>query len=595
MVKATEVIKESVARQDMKTSLDSMRYAECLVKYGYIILGQNKMEELLRMLMPTIDQLKQQVNHPEYGKRYTQDLLKCYDQLMCAQYFLGMKEDTKKTCEELFQGDMELMRQYGSSQVKFQIAVDLDHMAAIFLTYKDYAGAEKYVRCLDSLANEMIKSPDTNEAYKDEFTAMRSIRLAMYELGMGHRAEAEKYMAEYRKTNYSKKAAGPLEVAEYLLLAGRYAEAADIYPYLYKYLADVGSNFDFNLAPQFCEMFKANYMAGRRDSALTVAKYVFDRLDSMIIADRQSNATEMATVYETQKKDAEIAKQQIELTQQRVLGLIIAIVLLTVFFVVYTLHRKRAAKKLADMKAAQERIESELRIARDIQMSMVPSVFPEREGLDMFAQMTPAKEVGGDMYGYVLLGDKLYFAVGDVSGKGVPASLFMAQTTRLFRTLAAQGMMPAEICTRMNNALNEDNEQGMFVTMFLGLLDLQTGHLNFCNAGHNPPIIGGGDNQGDFLEMQANAPIGLFPDLEYQGEEIDSVKGRALFIYTDGLNEAENPQQEQFGDERLLSILRDTHFDSAQQVIESLKAEIENHRKGAEPNDDLTMMCIRVN
>ena len=371
----------------------------------------------------------------------------------------------------------------------------------------------------------MIKSPDTNEAYKDEFTAMRSIRLAMYELGMGHRAEAEKYMAEYRKTNYSKKAAGPLEVAEYLLLAGRYAEAADIYPYLYKYLADVGSNFDFNLAPQFCEMFKANYMAGRRDSALAVAKYVFDRLDSMIIADRQSNATEMATVYETQKKDAEIAKQQIELTQQRVLGLIIAIVLLTVFFVVYTLHRKRAAKKLADMKAAQERIESELRIARDIQMSM----------------------------------------------------------------------MPAEICTRMNNALNEDNEQGMFVTMFLGLLDLQTGHLNFCNAGHNPPIIGGGDNQGDFLEMQANAPIGLFPDLEYQGEEIDSVKGRALFIYTDGLNEAENPQQEQFGDERLLSILRNTHFDSAQQVIESLKAEIENHRKGAEPNDDLTMMCIRVN
>ena len=277
------------------------------------------------------------------------------------------------------------------------------------------------------------------------------------------------------------------------------------------------------------------------------------------------------------------------------MGLIITIVLLTVFFVIYTLFRRRAARRMAEMKAAQERIESELRIARDIQMSMVPSIFPEREGLDMFAQMTPAKEVGGDMYGYVLLGDKLYFAVGDVSGKGVPASLFMAQATRLFRTLAAQGMMPAEICTRMNNALNEDNEQGMFVTMFLGLLDLQTGHLSFCNAGHNPPIVGGGDNRGDFLEMQPNAPIGLFPDLEYEGEEIESVKGRALFIYTDGLNEAENPQQEQFGDERLLSILRNTHFDSAKQVIESLKEEIENHRKGAEPNDDLTMMCIRVN
>jgi sigma-B regulation protein RsbU (phosphoserine phosphatase) len=94
--------------------------------------------------------------------------------------------------------------------------------------------------------------------------------------------------------------------------------------------------------------------------------------------------------------------------------------------------------------------------------------------------------------------------------------------------------------------------------------------------------------------MQSNAPIGLFPGLEFEGEEIETVKGRALFIYTDGLNEAENPQQEQFGDDRLLSILRNTHFDSAQQVIESLKAEVENHRNGADPNDDLTMMCLRV-
>ena len=247
------------------------------------------------------------------------------------------------------------------------------------------------------------------------------------------------------------------------------------------------------------------------------------------------------------------------------------------------------------MKAAQERIESELRIARDIQMSMVPSQFPDYEGLDMFASMTPAKEVGGDLYGYVLIGDKLYFALGDVSGKGVPASLFMAQATRLFRTLAAQQMMPAEICTRMNDALSgDDNETSMFVTFFLGLIDLTTGHLDFCNAGHNPPVIGGGEHHGDFLDMIPNAPIGLWPGLEYEGEEIDSIKGRPMFIYTDGLNEAENRQQEQFGDDRLLDILRTTHFDSAQQVIDTLKTEVERHRNGAEPNDDLTMMCIRV-
>ncbi len=209
--------------------------------------------------------------------------------------------------------------------------------------------------------------------------------------------------------------------------------------------------------------------------------------------------------------------------------------------------------------------------------------------------MTPAKEVGGDLYDYVMQGDKLYFALGDVSGKGVPASLFMAQATRLFMTLAKQGMMPAEICTRMNDALSgEDNESGMFVTLFLGLVDLTTGHLDFCNAGHNPPIIGGGENHGDFLDMLPNAPIGLWPELEYEGEGIDTIKGRPLFIYTDGLNEAENRQQEQFGDDRLIDILRNTHFDSARQVIETLAEEVSRHRNGAEPNDDLTMMCIRI-
>ena len=469
-----KILKEALTHQDMKTDLDSLRYTECMVKYGYILLGQNKMEEILRMLTPTTEQMKQKVKHPEYGNSYMASLLKCYDQLMCTQFYLGMKEEMKHTCEELYQGHMERIKQDSSIAAKFQFACDLDHIAEVLNTNKDYATAEKYVRCLDSLCIDLERRPETNEAYKDELKAMRSMARSKYELGIGNRVEADKAFAEFLKTDYSKKGVAPFNIAGYLLQAGRYDEAADKYALLDRYLSNVGADFDFNFAPQFCEKFKANYLAGRRDSALAVAKRVFDCLDSLITADRQSNAIEMATVYETQKKDAEIAKQQIALTQQRVIGLIIAIILLTVFFIIYTLIRKRAAKKLADMKAAQERIESELRIARDIQMSMVPHEFPQREGLDMFASMTPAKEVGGDLYGYEIIGDKLYFCVGDVSGKGVPASLFMAQVTRLFQTMARQGLMPADICSQMNDALSgKDNEEGMFVTFWLGLLDIQ--------------------------------------------------------------------------------------------------------------------------
>lgn len=255
----------------------------------------------------------------------------------------------------------------------------------------------------------------------------------------------------------------------------------------------------------------------------------------------------------------------------------------------------RYIEELKDTTAQKASIESELNVANSIQMSMLPNVFPDREGLDMYASMTPAKEVGGDLYGYLLKDDNLYFCLGDVSGKGVPASLFMAQVTRLFRTLANQQLSPSDICTHMNDALSGDeNPTNMFVTLFVGMVDLTSGHLSFCNAGHNPPVIGGGEHHGDFLEMKPNFPIGVLPGLEFEGEEIESIKGRALFIYTDGLNEAENREHEQFGDERLLDILRNTHFDTARQVIETLAAEVEKHRDGADPNDDLTMMCLRI-
>ncbi len=282
-------------------------------------------------------------------------------------------------------------------------------------------------------------------------------------------------------------------------------------------------------------IYKAYMKMGRWKEALdTMHLYVFAR-DS-IRTDETRKQIEMSSL-ELEAARAENEAQTLRMEKQQLTfgGVAVGVLALVIFFGLYLWSRHRAAMRLAEVKAEQERIQSELRIARDIQMSMVPAVFPKLEGLDMSAFMNPAKEVGGDLYGYLLQGDKLYFAVGDVSGKGVPASLFMAQATRLFQTLAKQGMMPAEICTRMNDALaGDDNVNGMFITFWLGLVDLKTGHLNYCNAGHNPPVIGGGDSHGDFLDMIPNAPIGLWPELVYEGEEIDTIKNvRCSSIPTD--------------------------------------------------------------
>ena len=302
-------------------------------------------------------------------------------------------------------------------------------------------------------------------------------------------------------------------------------------------------------------------------------------------------------------------EQNKEKTERITLWTAIGVGLLVITFLSFYLYRRSrhmkalttaydkletAYEQLEQTTAAKERIESELRIAREIQMSMVPHEFPERSDLDLYASMTPAKEVGGDLYDYLLEDDILYFCLDDVSGKGVPASLFMAQAIRLFRALAKQHQMPAYIATRLNEELTEKNDNGMFVTMFIGQLNLITGLFHFCNAGHNPPVIGGDEQHGSFLEMESNAPIGLWPGLEFIGEEIESIKGRPLFIYSDGLNEAENDKQEQFGDDRMLNILRHTEFRNARHVVELMETEVKRHRHGADANDDLTIMCIRA-
>ena len=346
---------------------------------------------------------------------------------------------------------------------------------------------------------------------------------------------------------------------------------------------------------------------GNYEQTAALYKDLYQTIDSINRADTKSQLTEMNTIFEVNDLKMKQEREQFRLMMIIVGIIVLALVVFIVFRTIAARHLKKAHQKLQETHeelltaydqleettTAKERIESDLRIARNIQMGMVPHVFPDRKDLDLYASMTPAKEVGGDLYGYLLSDDKLYFCLGDVSGKGVPASLFMAQATRLFRTLAAQQLMPAQIATQINEALSgEDNETNMFVTMFIGLLDLTSGHLDFCNAGHNPPVLLR-NGKPEFIKMVPNVPIGLMQGLDFIGETIDDITDCPFFVYTDGLNEAENRQFEQFSDERLLDILEQTPFESCQQTIELLRDEVERHRDGAEPNDDLTMLCVR--
>lgn len=249
--------------------------------------------------------------------------------------------------------------------------------------------------------------------------------------------------------------------------------------------------------------------------------------------------------------------------------------------------------ELTESTAKRERIEGELHIARTIQMGMVPSVFPpfpDRKDIDLYSIIRPAKEVGGDLYDYFIQDEKLYFCIGDVSGKGVPASLLMAVACNQFRLLAKQGLLPAEIARQINDSLSESNEQLMFVTLFIGRLDLQSGRLEFCNCGHNPPVILASTPH--FMECLPNTPIGVCFGWEFEGQVLENFRNTPLLLYTDGLNEAENEQHEEFGNDRLLTVLSTHPFTEAKDLVDTLLAAVADHVGNAEASDDLTLVCL---
>lgn len=245
--------------------------------------------------------------------------------------------------------------------------------------------------------------------------------------------------------------------------------------------------------------------------------------------------------------------------------------------------------------SAKERFESELNIARQIQMHMVPGNFPCNAGFDLYAMIQPAKEVGGDLYDFFVKDRKLLFTIGDVSGKGVPASLFMAITRSAFRFIAGLDLPIDEIVSNINNSVSNGNDTGMFVTMFAACLDLDTGEMEYCNAGHNRIVVKNPDGSARFLDQTANLAIGVFDGFRFKRQQTTVGKGSRLILYTDGVTEAEAADKSQFGDQALLSWAQNLPADmKSKDATDDLLANVKKFTGGNEQNDDITIMVIGV-
>ena len=253
--------------------------------------------------------------------------------------------------------------------------------------------------------------------------------------------------------------------------------------------------------------------------------------------------------------------------------------------------------ELQQTTAQKASIESDLRIASGIQMGMLPEKFPTKADCDdvqLYASLTPAKEVGGDLFDFYFRDEKLFFCIGDVSGKGVPASLFMAVTRSVFRTVSARESMPDRIMVSVNKTIADMNKNHMFVTLFIGVLDLPTGRLHYCNAGHDAPLlVGAGVGE---LACDANIPVGFNPDWKYSLQEAQIFTGTTIFLFTDGLTEAMDADKNLFRIERVNDVAFDAlsrGLQEPQQLIGRMSDAVHQFVGDAEQSDDLTMMAIQ--
>lgn len=293
----------------------------------------------------------------------------------------------------------------------------------------------------------------------------------------------------------------------------------------------------------------------------------------------------------------------------RVYALIILLLFIWAFYVIIkNINATNAAIEAKDLAAemarAEARIEADLSIAKSIQSSALPNVFPpfpERKKFELFACMNAAKEVGGDFYDFYLLDDNtLGFLIADVSGKSIPGAMFMMTSKTVIKSFAESGRSPAEVFTLANERLCEGNEAEMFVTAWLGYLDLKTGLVRIANAGHNPPILVR-DGEAEYVIRRPGLMLAGMEGVRYKEHTLQLQRGDLLYLYTDGVTEAMNPDEEQYGEDRLQELLSfGDHYPEptegngiAEYVCRRVLSDVAEFSNGAEQSDDITMLCIR--
>ena len=527
----------------------------------------------------------------------------------CKAYFDKKDSTATDMLERAYRLHIDRIRQNASKKAYRDAMVGIINIAYIWNYVKGYEEGLLWTERMGDLMKEYKTLYADDKDYIDKQWARYLIFRATSLEGVGRHDEAERAYEEYRQTQFSNSREGWTDANDYLTVANRWEEAADNYYTILEYLQKDLTIYSLdNIQRYLLKKYRAHQMLDQEELVNMTARQICEVLDSAITNNRHLDASELQSIHE---RDMEIVEAEASSARQRQIYTGLVVVLLIIAFTVYSIFRHRASLRLRkaheELKVAYDQleettaqkaaIESDLRIASDIQMGMLPEKFPtraDRDDVQLYASLTPAKEVGGDLFDFYFRDEKLFFCIGDVSGKGVPASLFMAVTRSTFRTVSAHESMPDRIVTIMNKTIADMNKNHMFVTLFVGVLDLPTGRLRYSNAGHDAPLlIGAGIGE---LPCDSNIPVGFMPTWKYSLQEAQIFTGTTIFLFTDGLTEAMDINNAQFQMERINDVATRALANQQQeprQLIDQMIEAVHQFVGEAEQSDDLTMMGIQ--
>lgn len=576
-------------------------YARSACRLTNLLSVRGEYEAALDVAVPAAQRLDQQ--HCDSTSDYTNLLV----YIGCCKSRFGMSvEEANESYERAYEMHLMNIKKQRTSETYKNAIAGVINIAYNCNETRHYEDALKWTNHYGELISEYEQRNDSNNDYVDKQWARYDIYRAIALEGLGRKEEAAEVFGHFQKTHYSQTPDGQLLGVNYLSFAGRWAEAANGYESLDELLKAHDASYSLEtLQDMVLKKYQANKMAGRSDSAIAVSLFISEQLDSAITQTRRLEAEELSAIRNIEAQKAIVQARNAQ-TRQWVgmtsLALIFAI------FTFYTYSRRRARLRLEKMykelkssaeqmvadSRSEERTNTERQIALSLQTLLKNGGLPRHNAFDIHSMTESCADVGGDFYDVLLRDGHLLFCIGDGSGCGVGASIAMAMTKALFRSATATESRPDCIVNIINHTLACAEGDKVSSTLFVGSLDLATGNLTYCNAGHLAPLLVG--ERLERLEVNENAAVGQNANQEYVAQETSLTPGTLLFAYTDGLTEVQNVDHQPFEDSRMMGEALQSvygHDSAPKPFIERMTATVHRFIGDAELSDDITMLAIR--